>query len=41
MNSSNCQVYIAVGGKTEKLSDYYVGYMQALKALNVVMSRFK
>ena len=40
MNSSNCQVYIAVGGKTEKLSDYNVGYMQALKALNVVMSRF-
>ena len=40
MNSSNCQVYLAVGGKTEKLSDYYVGYMQALKALNVVMSRF-
>lgn len=41
MNNSNCQVYIAVGGKTEKLSDYYVGHLQALKALNVVMSRFK
>jgi DNA-binding PucR family transcriptional regulator len=40
MISKNGQVYLAVGGKTEKLSDYYVGYTQALKALNVVTIRF-
>ncbi|MBB6446272.1 helix-turn-helix domain-containing protein [Bacillus benzoevorans] len=40
MISGHCQAYLAVGGKTEKLSDYYVGYIQALKALNVVTIRF-
>lgn len=40
MESSGCQVYLAAGGKTEKITDYYVGYIQALKALNVVTSRF-
>ena len=40
MNRRRCQVYITVGGTTEKLADYYVCYMQALKALNVVMNRF-
>ncbi|WP_071394747.1 helix-turn-helix domain-containing protein [Bacillus tuaregi] len=40
INFKHFQVYITVGGKTEKLSDYYVGYIQALKALNVVMNRF-
>ena len=40
MNSRSSRVYLTVGGKTEKLSDYYVCYMQALKALNVVINRF-
>ena len=39
-NSTKCQVYITVGGTTENLADYYVCYMQALKALNVVINRF-
>lgn len=40
MNSKKCEVYITVGGITETLASYYVCYMQALKALNVVMNRF-
>jgi len=39
-HSEKCQVYITVGGKTKTLGDYYVCYMQALKALNVVINRF-
>lgn len=41
MSGMNCRAYLAVGGKTEKLSDYYVGYVQAIKALNVVTVRFR
>ncbi len=40
-NSTKCQVYVTVGGTTENLADYYVCYMQALKALNVVINRFQ
>lgn len=40
-NSTKCQIYVTVGGTTENLADYYVCYMQALKALNVVINRFQ
>ncbi|WP_223881799.1 helix-turn-helix domain-containing protein [Niallia endozanthoxylica] len=40
MHSEKCQVYITVGGKTKTLGNYYACYMQALKALNVVVNRF-
>ena len=39
-NGTKCQVYVTVGGTTENLADYYVCYMQAMKALNVVINRF-
>ena len=39
-NSTKCQVYVTVGGTTENLADYYVCYMQAMKAMNVVINRF-
>lgn len=41
MASKNSKVFLAVGGKTVKLSDYYDSYLQAVQALNVVMHRYK
>ncbi|WP_077212233.1 PucR family transcriptional regulator [Bacillus dakarensis] len=40
-NSNNSKVFLAAGGKTTKLSEYYDSYLQAVKALNVVMHRYK
>nr|WP_295969787.1 helix-turn-helix domain-containing protein [uncultured Bacillus sp.] len=34
--NGSCQIFIAAGGKTEKIADYYLSYLQAAKSLNVV-----
>lgn len=40
-DSKSFRPFLAVGGKTVRLADYYVSYSEALKALSVVTSRFQ
>lgn len=35
------QVFLAIGGKSSKITDYYISYIQATKALSVVKGRYK
>ncbi len=35
-----CNVIIGIGGKADKVSDYYVCYQQGVQAMNVVFHRF-
>ncbi|UOE92692.1 helix-turn-helix domain-containing protein [Alkalihalobacillus sp. LMS39] len=41
VQGDSSQILIGIGGTTNKLSDYYLGYQQAVQALNVVYHRFK
>ncbi|ARK29939.1 helix-turn-helix domain-containing protein [Halalkalibacter krulwichiae] len=40
LQGDSSQLYLGIGGKTDTLKDYYVGYQQAVQALNVVSRRF-
>ncbi|WP_338453122.1 helix-turn-helix domain-containing protein [Niallia oryzisoli] len=40
-DSKDFKPFLAVGGKTVRLTDYYVSYSEALKALSVVTNRFQ
>ncbi|RHW38445.1 PucR family transcriptional regulator [Lysinibacillus yapensis] len=41
IKKNGCEAFLAIGGHTSSISDYYTSYMQAIKTLNVVKGRYK